>query len=335
MELKLIVRDEEIRCGYSTRVYLKNGKKYINPKKVKFETIGVVSVDNTGFVIGCQEGEATIFATYRNETVCVDLSVYSEKRPMYVGHRGGQPNTQEEVSVPNTKLAFELGAKRNTYGVETDLRISPDHVFYLHHDGTMTLTPMNFEEKELKKYGIEVDSDINAIPYETLKKLHPYWINGDRKDKTKICLLKDYIKVCKENNKKLVLELKYTNGVKADDLSYMDEIVEQIKKAEVYENTIFISFIREACEYLRVNYVDAEVQFLTGPNTTTDENIDWCCEYQASIDAYYGAITDEQIKKIHKNYMYVNVWTVNDQEKANELLARGVDIITSDKLEAK
>jgi len=335
MNLKLVIRDEEISKGYSTRVYLKNENKYIDPKKVKFEATGAISVGDNGFVIAYDEGQGEIFATYRKEVASVKINVIKERKVFFVGHRGAQPKNENETSIPNTKIAFELGASRKTYGIETDLRISPDHVFYCHHDGVITTTLMNFQEDELAKLNIAIDTDINTIEYTTLKKLHPYWLNGERKDITKIALFKEYIDVCKKNNKKCILEFKATNGINANDQSFVDEAVEMMKKEQWYEHTIFITFVWEVATYLREHYADAEIQLLTGPNTTDQKAVDWCKEHEASIDAYYGKMTEEIINQIHENYLYVNVWTVNDQAIADELLAKGVDIITSDKLEGK
>ncbi len=335
MSLKLVARDYEILKGYSTNVYLKNDKEYIPCEKVEFSTKGAVSVDPNGFVVGLEKGKGKVIAKYNNEEVSKTINVVEEKKILYIGHRGARPLSEEEMCIPNTKSGFETGAKRNTYGIETDIRMSPDHVVYCHHDGTFTLTPMNFEEKELKKNKLEVDSDINLVDFSVLKKLHIYWNNGSRHDVTKIALLVDYLRLCKKYKKKSVMEFKWTNGLNDNDVSFVDEIVDIVKKEEMYENMFFMTSMKKVLERIREKNKDAAMQLLTGVKTTNQESVDWCLENQASLDAYYQSLTLNQIRTIHNAHLYVNAWTVNQRADADILISMGVDMITSDLLQGE
>ena len=56
-------------------------------------------------------------------------------------------------------------------------------------------------------------------------------------------------------------------------------------------------------------------------------------EYAVDLDLFYGPLTKEFVDKCYRNDIKINVWTVDDINKANELVAFGVDFITSNILE--
>ncbi|MBQ7277433.1 MAG: glycerophosphodiester phosphodiesterase [Bacilli bacterium] len=334
MDLKIVIRDNVITKGYSTRVYMKNGTEYLNPRKVHFSSNDKLSIDDTGFVVGLKEGEGVVTLIYRREECTATIQVVKEKKVMYIGHRGARPLSDDEIVIPNTSSAFQVGAKRNTYGIETDLRVSPDHVFYCHHDGEVTTTQANFIEAELKENEVEVGSDINKIDFSILSRLNVYYTIGGRNVKNEIALLTEYLRICKEYNKKCILEFKWTNGINNYDCSYVNEVVEIVKRKEMYENVFFMTSMRPCLEHLRANYSDASMQLLTGKETTNQDSIEWCVKYRASLDAYYPSLNKNFIKQIHDNNLYVNAWTVNEKSACDELIEMGVDMITSDLLQA-
>jgi glycerophosphoryl diester phosphodiesterase len=51
------------------------------------------------------------------------------------------------------------------------------------------------------------------------------------------------------------------------------------------------------------------------------------------LDLFYGRVTKEFINLCKENNIKVNVWTVDDPNKALELIENGVDFITSNILE--
>ena len=333
MGLRIVARDNEITKGYSTRVYLKDGKKYIDSKKITYCSNDVISIDNTGFVVGQKEGTGEITLTYRKREYKLEILVSSEKRINYIGHRGARPLSDDELLVPNTASAFLIGSKRKTYGIETDLRVSPDHVFYCHHDGEVTITQANFIEDELKRFNIEVASDVNKIDYSILSKLKVHYVVGEKTVKSDITLLVDYLRICKKYNRKCVLEFKWTNGINSNDCSFVNEVVEMTKREGMYENVFFMTSMRPCLEHIRNNYCDAAMQLLTGKETTNQDSVDWCIKYKASLDAYYPSLNKSLINQIHDNHLYVNAWTVNDKSVCNDLIEMGVDMITSDLLQ--
>ena len=56
-------------------------------------------------------------------------------------------------------------------------------------------------------------------------------------------------------------------------------------------------------------------------------------ERKMDLDIAWPGLTEERIRACHEKGIKVNCWTVDDPAKAEELIAWGVDYITSDILE--
>ena len=56
-------------------------------------------------------------------------------------------------------------------------------------------------------------------------------------------------------------------------------------------------------------------------------------KYNLDLDIYHGNLTKDIVDKVHSNNHLVNCWTVDDKERAEELVAWGVDFITTNILE--
>ena len=56
-------------------------------------------------------------------------------------------------------------------------------------------------------------------------------------------------------------------------------------------------------------------------------------EHDIGIDAYFKTLTAENVRLLHEHNVVVNCWTVDNLSDAEELIAMGVDQITSNILE--
>ena len=227
-----------------------------------------------------------------------------------IAHRG-----LSGIETENTMPAFVAAANRSYYGIETDVHVTRDGRFILHHDDSATRL---------------ADSDLilEETDYDTLRALPLKW-QGEYTTRPDLRMpsLSEYITVCKTYGKKAVLELK--NRIQPDKIR---EITEIIRDLGHLEDTIFISFYMENLIDLRGIAPDAVAQFLTS-NPITDEMLGTMKTYRLDMDAKYTLLTRELVDKMHGLGMTVNCWTCDGKENAEALRAMGVDQITSNILE--
>ena len=73
------------------------------------------------------------------------------------------------------------------------------------------------------------------------------------------------------------------------------------------------------------------VQFLF--KELTEEIFENVVRDKFDVDVYAKLLTEEQVKRYHDAGIKVNCYTVDDKERAEELVKMGVDFITSNILE--
>ena len=109
------------------------------------------------------------------------------------------------------------------------------------------------------------------------------------------------------------------------------EICARIEALDYMDGVVFIAFNYDNLVYLREKYPNQAAQFLT--KTYTDDLIDRLKAYNLDLDIHYPALNEENIKALHDAGITVNCWTVDDPAVAEQLIAWGVDYITSNILE--
>lgn len=225
-----------------------------------------------------------------------------------VAHRG-----VSGLELENTAAAFIAAGNRSYYGIETDVHVTSDGKFVTIHDNTVGRvaggeknTGLNVEKSTLE----EISKVKLASRY-----------GGVRADLV-VPTLADYIEICKYYGKVCVLEIK--NEFPEDALIRM---AEEIKSLDYLDGTIFISFNRNNLKVLREAYPEAKMQFLC--NKLTDEVLYLMKKYNFDIDINQNGVTKEVVDKVHEIGHVMNVWTVDDPERAEELVSWGVDQITT------
>lgn len=247
-------------------------------------------------------------------------------KTFFVGHRGSSLGPV----VNNTLSGFKLGIERKYYALECDVRVTTDGVYYIHHDPTITLYNNNFIEEEILSKGMNPDDDIQKFSWDEIKDLNLYYTFEEKKYYDKLILFEDYIKLCKENNIKCVIELKYTNGINTNDTSKIDGLIEIIEKYEMMDYVFILTSMKNCLLYIKSVKPLMNIVLLTGEKTTNMENVAWCIENNASMDGYYPLMTQEIIDTLRDNELSSNAWTVNKQEASDNLKAMKVDFITTD-----
>ena len=245
---------------------------------------------------------------------------------LFVGHRGSSLGPV----VNNTLSGFKLGIERQYYALECDVRVTSDDVYYIHHDPTITLYNNNFIEEEILSKGMNPDDDLKKFTWDEIKDLNLYYTFEDKKYYDKLILFEDYIKLCKENKIKCVIELKYTNGINTNDTSKIDGLIKIIKDNQMMDQVFILTSMRNCLLYIKDKYPLMNLVLLTGEATTNMESVEFCIENKMSLDGYYPYMSQEIIDTLRNNELSSNAWTINKQEISDELKAKNVDFITSD-----
>ncbi|MFA6843342.1 MAG: InlB B-repeat-containing protein, partial [Bacilli bacterium] len=328
-DMNLISHDNKIEVGRSTTIIAKDGSQYIDPKDVTFISDDMVTIDQDGYLIGKKVGNATILAVYNNMQATVEVEIVQNLDTLWVGHTG----SRGAGIVQNTEAAFIEGAARGYYALETDVRVSSDGVYYLHHDDLFltSSTVMPFVQSSLDEQGISAGSRQDVCSWETLSKLLVHKM-GDDSVTSKLCTVDEYLKICKNNNTNALLELKWTTGINSNDQSNLGGLMELIKENGMLEHSIILSSMKNCILWVRNNYPNATIQYLSGSSTTTQSNLEWCIENKFSLDASYAQINNDVVKVMHDAGLYVNGYTVNSQVDADKIIDNDVDMITTDNL---
>lgn len=236
--------------------------------------------------------------------------IQDKKATRMVAHRG-----LSGIETENTNAAFTAAGNRSYYGIETDVHVTRDGRYILiHDDNTARVTGgdrMTVEETS----------------YATLRSLH--LIDRDTgivRNDLILPDLCDYFRICRRYGKAPVLELK--NPM---DACHVAKIADIAKEEGVFDKTVFISFCFENLVKLREAHPTAQVQFLT--DTANDELLDKLVAHKFDLDVYHPSLTEERIAACHARGIAVNCWTVDDPARAADLIAWGVDYITSNILE--
>ena len=143
----------------------------------------------------------------------------------------------------------------------------------------------------------------------------------------RIPLLAEYVRVCKRYEKVCVLELK--NPFLREDI---ENIIEIVRGEEYLSNVIFIAFSLENCTQLRELLPGQRIQWLL--SQPVDEKVkQTLLQHHLDIDLDYLYMSKALVEELHAGHIKVNCWTCNDSGTAGELIAMGVDFITTNILE--
>ncbi len=232
-----------------------------------------------------------------------------KKHSRLVAHRGLSGIERE-----NTNSAFVAAGNRSYYGIETDIHRTSDGKFIINHD--QTLERVAGENLNVETVSLSVSQ--NVVLFD--------------KDGTKGRLdlipstLQNYISICKKYEKHCVLELK--NRFTDEEIQ---AIIDIIKEFDYLENVTFISFAYENLPKIRAVLPDQSVQFLFGE--ATEEIIENLIRDRIDVDIRASMLTRELVERFHEAGLVVNCWTVDDKQRAEELVEMGVDFITTNILE--
>lgn len=222
-----------------------------------------------------------------------------------IAHRG-----LSGLAPENSLAAIRLAAEAGYFGIEVDVHTTKDSHFVIFHDQTLN-----------RMTGIE--AHISEMIWDRLKDIR--LANGSNVKQypdEKIPLLDEFLAICEPYGIVPVIEIKQ---VHSED--HLDRLVERLQAYRIFNQAIIISFHLNYLVYLRKGYPNLAMQLLV--NEITPEVLEVCVQYGLDVDVNHSHLTTEQIQACHAQSLKVNVWTVDDLKRAQDLIDRGVDYITT------
>jgi glycerophosphoryl diester phosphodiesterase len=226
-----------------------------------------------------------------------------------IAHRG-----VSGLELENTCPAFVAAGVKSYFGIETDVHVTKDGKYIVHHDDDTSRLA-------------EVNLPLEQTDFATLRALRLKDTDG-KTERMDLFLpsLEEYISICKKYDKVSVLELKC-----AMEEKHVVGIAKVIQEMGWFEKTIFISFEGQNLVYLKKHFPSATAQFLTCD--ATEENLQFMIENDLDADLCGYCVSKEYVDKLHAAGKKVNCWTIDKIEHAEYMQACGVDFITSNILE--
>lgn len=234
------------------------------------------------------------------------------QRPLLVGHRGSN------VGVENSVQSFTEGAKRGYEFLETDFKVTKDGQLVCSHDD------------DTSRLGDKTVS----IAGGTLAEIQAVTLTQTRdgvKYTGRVCSAQEYLDVCKEYNVRPLIELKWATGINNNDCSNIPMLIKFIESNGFRDKCIILTSMKPCLEYIRKNYPDIELQFLTGQYWAS--HFDWCVTLGIDVDIQSGYFDKTTVQKYHDEGLKVNMWTTNTNEGYSQYGNWGCDFITTDKLD--
>ena len=242
------------------------------------------------------EGKMFIAAAVAATMMC---ACSAPKGPQTVAHRG---YWDIEGSAQNSIESLRQAGGHGFYGSEFDVYATPDGEFVINHDDMF--------------HGM----DLYTTPYEEYR--DSTLSNGE-----KISTLDQYLAEFRKYPKlQLVFELK-SKGDPEYEARAIPGILAKLDEYGLAGRTDFICFSLTACQAVAKARPEMMVEYLNGDLSPAElapmgiRGID----YHISVFQNHP----EWVEEAHGLGMTVNVWTVNDEEDINEMLALGVDYITT------
>lgn len=221
-----------------------------------------------------------------------------------VAHRGyWDKEGSAHNSISSLRNAMEIGV----FGTEIDVYVTTDSIPVLFHDSKTS-------------NGIILE----AVSYAELIENAPKLENGET-----IPTLDEFLQTWNHDGVKVILEIKSASTPELETF-FVEEILKVVNKHNVSPGELeYIAFSSHVCNEVKRIDPGATVSYLNGDKTPEEASAaGW-----DGIDYEHKVFTanPEWVAKAQESGLIVNVWTVNTEEKMREMIALGVDYITTDK----
>lgn len=226
-------------------------------------------------------------------------------------HRGAQ------VIAPENSLSGVAGAHKLGYGfIEIDVRQTKDKQYVLMHDTTIDRTTSGYGK-------------VASQTYKQLSKFHLVDKNN-KITSEKIPTLKQVLTAAKKYNVGVNID-----GSKGDwtNEKYVAGIVTAVKKANMYNKTLFIIPNKKARTKFHKNYPNATISFLGNPKKTLSSDLKELKKYKYKLyTAHITKIDAKTAKKIRNSGIRLHIYGVNTQTNYKRAKSYKPLLIETDKI---
>ena len=247
------------------------------------------------------------------------------KKPGLIGaHRGSRGSHPENT----------LSALRHSVGhcdfLEVDVQLSSDKVAVILHDDTLERTT---DIKDIDAYKTRIPYKLSDFSYEELASLdYGSWYYADEIRPEPLLTLRRVLKFVKDNSLYINIEIKDLHN-SISDKEVISIILDEIKDSKTQEFILISSFRHEylsLSKELNPNLPTAALVYEKHPKNLI--------EYLKSLnaDAYHfnnKLVDAKTIKKLKEAGYFVNIYTVNDPIRRQQLFDMGVNGVFSDYLD--
>ncbi|MGM0739022.1 MAG: glycerophosphodiester phosphodiesterase family protein [Bacteroidota bacterium] len=254
-------------------------------------------------------------------------STENEPGFIWIGHRGSSG-----PFVSNTMSAFREGIARGYQALETDLKITSDGHFILFHNSHLNTGSGEVVESEPLNGSTPESKTLEEIRAMTVSQTRTASNGPEGTFTGQIATLEEFLQLCKEQDVKAVLDLKWTTGVNNNDQSNVGKLIAQVEEIGWLENTIFLTSMRPVLDAIRSHSGDIHLQWLVWTQSAFNQHRDWALENDISLGIGYDEVTQSLVDLMHENGRVVNAFTVNNAAAARTLIGYGVDMVTTDYL---
>lgn len=264
------------------------------------------------------------------------MSCHSKPTIEVQGHRGCR-GLLPENSLPAFDKAIELGV----HTLELDLAVSKDGIVVVSHEPYMSRTicqksdgsEILFEEDRLYNLYQLTFEEIQAFDCGT--KFHERFPNQKLISASKPSLAQVFdLAESKNPNIKYNIEIKaqpdYDNIFTPEPAEFVQLVIEQINKYDVFERTNLQSFDLRILEEVKRQAPTMAVAVLIDDNENIIEKSSALSFTPEIISPYFQLLNQEEVKMLQSDGFQVIPWTVNDVSDMRRMIDYGVDAIITD-----
>lgn len=219
-----------------------------------------------------------------------------ESKPKVIAHRGASAY-ETENTLPAVRKAIDM----NSDAVEVDIWRTTDDSLIVFHDRTTQ----------------RLAGDSLVVPESSYNGLHNIRLNSGEK----IPSLREVLEILPENME-IFVEIKccWEEGDAGNVFPMLSELLHETGTSD---RATIISFNPGKLEDAREHLPDAPLYWLTGKKIAPRKIIEQALNVKADgINVHYGILSEELVDLARESGLGVYTWTVNDPEKAEELISK-------------
>ncbi len=234
-----------------------------------------------------------------------------------ISHRGANREAPQ-----NTLPAFRKSIEIGVDGFETDIHLTKDGIPVVCHNYTIDETSSG-------------QGDINEM---TLDQLLAYDFGAyfhEKFEGTKIPTLEEFLTLCESADIEIMnIEIKPPRD---GNMEIVAKTINAVKAHGLFDKLLISSFDHNVL--IECKNVDPQCKtgYLYAPNKThfykhmLFRYVEFAKKIKVDyLHPHYLAVNSIYVRRLHKNGIKVNVWTVNKPETVNKLLKMGVDGLITD-----